>query len=665
MKAAPRKSEAPGLLAKLFPESKLRHVTIEEAENHTETVSTFLRTVRKARKGDCIFLPPGVYPFPEFSHSNAIKAIRPGTVSFVARAVGGPMTLGVDAEVWLSGIIFPQGSIPSINITKGSLFLSECHVAGGIEVSGKSSSIYLQGCWIAASTTGIDASDGATVEISASAVTGGRVGISATSGAKLTVLHSRIEAAVGPSPAEPGAGVHGDKAGVYLSGNLFAGNQIGVHLVYCPSPTILYCRVQESGLAGLMLSSGGPLDMHACSFAEQRSNTYAHITVEAAEATLSCCEMDDSTLEFLQADGGKVHRVAPASAGMSGGAPDQFAIALDEIRGLIGLDETKPILENILHQAHASAKRKEQGLPVLPQKFHMVFEGDEGSGRRRIAALLATALESLGALSKAVVYEARMSDFTMGGAQLAQVVRNAAGGILLLHAAEEVDRRESGISYNRARSVLQEALTACGSETILIFTGQREFVRPIVRSATEGGEIFFAMLRFPPPSPPELAQTFEALCQLHKIQLTSRAAEKVLLVMHMLNDRRDKRFSNSAGVHKLFEIAHKRFLERCSRERRFDTPLESGDIESPMEKNVEAVLAGSPAFVRICPVCGSENPWLHGLPERSPCRACGHVAQPSWGIWNQSSFYRRLLNNEDAPAPAGLPPLRRRAQGVA
>lgn len=665
MKAAPRKSEAPGLLEKSFPSAKLRHVTIEESENHEETVSTFLRTVRKARKNDCIFLPPGVYPPPEFSQNTAIKAIRAGSVSFVSRPSGNAMKLATGFDVWLSGIVFPQGHVPAIKLTKGSLFLSECHIAGGIEVSGKSSSLYLQGCWIGSTTTGIDASDGAVVELSASAVTGGQVGVTATNGVKLSVLHSRVEAAVGPSPAEPGAGIHGDKAEVYISGSLLAGNQIGVHLVDCASPVILYSRFQESGLAGLMVSSGGPLDMHACSFAGQLSNTYAHVTVEASEATLSCCEMDDSTLEFLKGAGGKIHRVTHAAEGVSGGATDQLAAALDEIRGLIGLDETKPILENILRQAHASAKRKEQGLPVLPQKFHMVFEGDEGSGRRRIAALLASALESLGALSKAAVYEARMSDLVMGGAQLSQVVRNAAGGVLLLHAAEEVDRREAGISYNRARSVLQEALAACGSETILIFTGQREFVRPIVRSATEGGEIFFAMLRFPPPSPPELAQTFAALCQEHRIQLTSRAAEKVLLVMHMLNDRRDKRFSNSAGVHKLFEIAHKRFLERCSRERRFDTPLESGDIESPMEKAVDAVLAGSPAFVRICPICGSENPWLHGLPERSPCRVCGHAAQPSWGIWNQSSFYRRLLNNEDAPAPAGLPPLRRRAQGVA
>ena len=665
MKADPRKSEAPGLLEKLFPESKLRVVTIEEADNHSETVSTFLRILRKARKGDCILLPPGAYPVPEFSHATAIKAIRPGTVAFVGRSAESALTLAAGVDVWLSGIVFPQGAIPAIKVTRGSLFLSECHVAGGIEIYGKSSSLYLQGCWIGASTTGIDATDGAVVEISASAVTGGQVGITATNGVKLAVLHSRIEAAAGPTPAEPGAGIHGDKADVYLSGNLLAGNQIGVHLVECPSPTILYSRFQESGLAGLMLSSGGPLDMHACSFAAQSSGTYAHITIEAAEATLSCCEMDNSTIEFLKAAGGKVNRIAQTSDGISGGAPDQLAVVLEEIRGLIGLDEAKPILENILHQAHASARRKEQGLPVLPQKFHMVFEGDEGSGRRRIAALLATALESLGALSKAAVYEARMSDLIMGGAQLAQVVRNASGGILLLHAAQEVDRRDAGISYHRTRTVLQEALTACGTETILIFTGQREFVRPIVRSATEGGEIFFAMLRFPPPSPPELAQTFEALCQKHKIQPTSRAAEKVLLVMHMLNDRRDKRFSNIAGVHKLFEIAHKRFLERCSRERCFDTPLESGDIESPMGKAVEAVLDGSPAFVRICPVCGSENPWLHGLPERSPCRACGHVAQPSWGVWNQSSFYRRLQNNEDAPAPAGLPTLRRRARGVA
>jgi hypothetical protein len=668
MKVAPRKSAIPALIERHFPEAKLRHVTIDEADNHNATVAAFLKAVRKAYRNDCILLPPGIYPAPEILRPITIRALRPGTVRFDGQPAAAALTIGIDGAVWISGVMFhvPSGSEPALKVSRGTVVLTDCQLPSGIEADGSHTAIYLQGCSVGSATTGIDGSQGAQIEVSSSAITGCQVGITVTSGTTVTVLHSRVEGSVGPSPSEPGAGIHGEQASIYLAGNLFAGNQVGVHLVNCAASEVLYSRFEQQNLVGLMASGGGPIQIHGCAFASQTSNSYAHVTFESIEATLSYCSMDDSALPFSQSGGGKVDRIeATKDSGSDAALPDVFGGVLEEIHSMIGHDEAKPALETVLHQAYASVKRQEQGLPVLRQKYHMVFEGGEGSGRRMVASLLARALQSLGVLSKGEVAEARMDDLMMSTAGVAQAVHSAAGGILLLHAPVDVDRRDSRMSYSRARDVLHHALTACGSDTMLIFTGEREFVRPIIRGATEGEQTFHAILRFPPPSPPELAQIFESLCNEHRIQLTTRAAEKILLVMHMLDDRRDKRFLSGPGIVKFFELTHKRFLERCSRERRFDIPLESGDIESPVEKPVEAVLAGNPAFVKICRSCGSENPWMPGLPTGTPCVACGKVPSRSFGIWLPSAFYRRLLNHEDAPTSSSLPPMRRRAQGIA
>lgn len=668
MKTATRKSAVPDLLASFFPETKLRQTVVDEGESHSETIRTFQKAVRKAHKDEVILLPPGNYPAPEITRTLAIRALRPGTVRFDARPGNPVLALAFDGHLLLSGISLHvlSETHSAIVLKRGTVILTECHVPGGIEITGSSSALYLQGSWTGVTTSGIEVTKGATLEVSASSVTGCRVGITAVDGSNLSVLHSRVEGSVGPSPSEPGAGIHAEDSTVCLSGNLIAGNRIGVHLVKCRASEVSYSRFEQSGLMGLMAAGGGPLKIHGCAFANQASSPYAHIVLEGIDATISHCAMDDSSLPFSQSGGGKVQRIVGGEKkDESQDSKDDFAIVLDEIRNMIGHDDAKPALENVLHQAYASVKRQEQGLPVLRQKYHMVFEGSEGTGRRRVASLLAKALASLGVLTRSDVTEARMEDLMLSNGAIPHLVQSVAGGILLLHAPVELDRRDSRLSYSRSRDVLQSVLAACGSDTMLIFTGEREFVRPIIRGATEGEQIFHAILRFRPPSPPELAQTFEALCLEHKIQLTTRASEKILLVMHMLDDRRDKRFHSAAGIVKLFELTHKRYLERCSRERRFDIPLESGDIESPIEKPVEAVLAGNPAFVRICPSCAAENPWMPGLPDGIPCASCGHVGPPARGIWLGSAHYRRVLTNEDAPSSSGLPPLRRRAHGVA
>jgi len=668
MKVAPRKSAIPNFIGKHFPEARLRQTIIDEAENHNTTVAMFLRAVRKARRDDCILVPPGNYPTPDISRPLTIRALRPGTVRFEGKPGASALHVAIDGAIWLSGILFQvtSNSQPALRVTRGSVLLTDCQLPGGIEVSGSDTSIFLQGCSTGSAATGIDGSKGAHIEVSSSAITGCQVGITVTGGAKLTVLHSRVEGSTGPSPSEPGAGIHGEQASIYLAGNLLAGNQVGVHLVNCPESEVLYCRFEEQSLVGLMASGGGPIQIHSCAFARQTSTVYPHVTLEGIDATISYCSMDDSTLPLSQSGGGKIHRLeAPSDSESGGSLPDVFGGVLEEIQALIGHEDAKPALETVLHQAYASVKRHEQGLPVLRQKYHMVFEGGEGSGRRMVASLLARALNTLGVLSRSEVAEARMDDLMLSTAGVAQAVNAASGGILLLHAPVDVDRRDARTSYTRARDVLHHALAACGSDTMLIFTGEREFVRPIIRGATEGEQTFHAILRFPQPSPPELAQMFEALCSEHRIQLTTRAAEKILLVLHMLDDRRDKRFLSGSGIVKFFELTHKRFLERCSRERRFDIPMESGDIESPIEKPVEWVLSGNPAFVKICRSCGAESPWMPGLPERAPCMVCGQVSSTGYGVWLPSAFYRRLLSNEDAPTSSGLPPMRRRAQGVA
>lgn len=666
MKQALRTPAVSGVLQKLFRESQLRQVLLEEDEDHGRVVRAFQSAVKRAHRNDVVLVPPGDYPAPDLHRQVAIRAMRPGSVRFIGRPGQPVVSVANGIAAWISGVVMVPHSadLPAVRLRRGLLILTDCRIQGGLEAHGGDSFLYLQGTAFGHTATGLEVADHASAELCGAAVTGCQVGISLVNESKLVVLHSRIEKSAGPAISEPGAGLHAEHSSLYVAGTHICDNQIGLHLTKCPPVEVVACRFEDNELADVMASENGTLHLHGCGFAAQRSDSYAHITLEGTDAVVDACKIDESSAPGIQANGGTIRRQdAPSPAEPD--PTDPFSMVISRIQNLVGHDDAKPHLENIIHQAFAALKRREQGLPVLPQRYHMIFEGGVGTGRREVARILAETLVTLKVLTDATLFEARMEDLMFGTVEPGALADSAGGRILMIHAAEEIDRRDVRMTFAREREVLHALLDACGPDTILIFAGERDLVRPVMRNASETERLFHAVLRFPLPSPPDLARMFEARCREQKIALTTKATTKLLLTMHILDDRRDRRFLNAQGVAKLFETAQKRYLERCSRERNFELPVEPCDIDSPVDKNVESLLEAHPAFVSICPKCGAEVPWLPGLPVFTACPVCGHIWASRWGVWTASSHYRRLHTSEEAPASAGIPPLRRRAVGMA
>ena len=663
MKSSLRPSVLPGVLEKLFPPSRIHDVIISEPEDGSTPENVYLAAIRKSHREDCFVLPPGDYPMPIISRSLAIRAARPGTVRFHGPARGPALLLDGDFSVWLTGIQIVPGDADSSGVeqTRGQLILSSCVIPGGIHSTGEATCLYLENSRLECAETGLLLARGAKGELMGTTVSGCKVGISAEGTSELRILHSRIEGCSRNEEGNPGAGLHAEGAKIYCAGTLFLENQLGAHFVDCNEVEMLFCDFERQGLGGLMMKGGGSLYLHGCVFAEQALKDFAHITLDQVTAAVDFCSMDASAgLDIQSSQGQLTQRSDPPQEKDIHG--DVLSSVLADIHQVIGMSASKTVMETLLHQAHAAIQRRTRGLPVPPLKFHCIFEGEEGSGCRQAAALLSKSLSTLGILaSGGKVVEADLEDLLPGGADVSQTVQAARGGVLFLHSPAQVERHGSRLSASKAREVLRAVLSVCGDDTVLIFSGSRDSVRPILRSAAETGELFRATLHFSAPSPPELAEMFSTLAADLHIGLTTKAKMKVLLALHMLDDRRDRRFLSRSGVAKLLDETQKRYFERCSRERNFDLPVEAGDIDVPVEKNADAVLLGQPVFVTICPKCESENPWIPGQPRHMRCADCENLWETGWGVWKPSSYYRRLRQEEETPTPAGLPPHRGRA----
>ena len=662
MKSSLRPSILPGVLDSLFPPARVREIILPEPEDGSTPKNAYLTAVRKAHRDDCIILPPGNYPAPNVSRSLAIRAARPGTVRFHGPAMKPAILVNADISLWLTGIQIIPGDENSLAVeqTRGSLILSNCCITGGIQSSGKDTAIYLENSRLERAEAGLVLTRGARGEVVGTTVSTCKVGISAEGSSGLSLLHSRIEGAFRDEEGNPGAGLHAQDSPIYCAGTLFFENQLGAHFIDCKEVEMLFCEFEKQMMGGLMMKGGGPLHLHGCVFSEQASKDYAHITLDQVTAAVDFCSMDASAgLDVQCMQGHLTQRSETPQEKDSHG--DVLSAVLADIHQVIGMSASKSVMETLLHQAHAAIQRRKRGLPVPPLKFHCIFEGDEGSGRRQAATLLSKSLGNLGILSSgSKVVEATMESLLSGGAAVPQAVQSARGGVLFLHSPALVERHGSRLSSTKAREVLRAVLAECGEDTVLVFTGSRDSVRPILRSSAETEELFRATLHFSVPSPPELAEMFSTLAADLHIRLTTKAKMKILLALHMLDDRRDRRFLSTAGIVKLLDASQKRYFERCSRERNFDLPLEACDIDVPVEKNADAILQGQPVFVTICPKCESENPWIPGQPHYARCANCEHSWETGWGIWKPSSYYRRL-KQEEAPVPIGLPPHRGRA----
>ena len=89
-----------------------------------------------------------------------------------------------------------------------------------------------------------------------------------------------------------------------------------------------------------------------------------------------------------------------------------------------------------------------------------------------------------------------------------------------------------------------------------------------------------------------------------------------------------------------------------------DLKLEAHDLDVPADKALRNAIKRCPAFITFCPASAKENPWLAGLNEQCVCLHCGSVYRGSWGIWKDSTTYRRTKESLTRPLEPGAVTLR-------
>ncbi|MCP2336235.1 AAA family ATPase [Actinomadura rupiterrae] len=202
----------------------------------------------------------------------------------------------------------------------------------------------------------------------------------------------------------------------------------------------------------------------------------------------------------------------PSRISQGGAAETVAADPAVELASCVGIEPVKREVEALVAEARAERLRREAGMPVASRPRHLVFTGNPGTGKSRVARALGRMYAGLGTLSTGTLVETDRADLvgefpgeTAGKVRAA--VERALGGVLLVRDVHVFATAE-GARGREAVDVLLSAVQSHPDDLLVVLTGPEAELNGLLRSHSELAATFPRVVRFPDLTDDELVEVF-------------------------------------------------------------------------------------------------------------------------------------------------------------
>ncbi|MBC6461220.1 AAA family ATPase [Actinomadura sp. HBU206391] len=238
-----------------------------------------------------------------------------------------------------------------------------------------------------------------------------------------------------------------------------------------------------------------------------------------------------------------------------GGQADTDPLA--ELAACAGIAPVKREVELLVAEAKAARLRREAGMAVAARPRHLVFTGNPGTGKTKVARILGRIYAELGVLSSGHLVEVDRADLvgeytSESGPKVRRAVERALGGVLCVDDAHTLAPADS--PRNReALDVLIASAQAHPEDLVVVLSGPDADINGLLKADSELAAFFPKVVRFPDLDDDDLVAIFAVKAADAGFALHDGVLDRVRALAHAAP--RDRAFANARLMTNLLDRA--------------------------------------------------------------------------------------------------------------